>query len=61
MRAQSINRQSPFSVIVAPNVANGSRSMAAGDGLWLATAGTAAQFTLQANDQYDNERGQVVS
>ena len=35
--------------------------MAAGDGLWLATAGTAAQFTLQANDQYDNERGQVVS
>jgi len=51
-------RQSPFSVIVAPNVANGSRSTAAGDGLFLATAGTAAHFTLQANDQYDNERGE---
>jgi hypothetical protein len=35
--------------------------MAAGDGLYLATAGTAAQFTIQANDQYDNERGEVAS
>ncbi len=36
-----------------------SRSTAAGDGLAMATAGTAAQFTIQANDEYDNERGEV--
>jgi hypothetical protein len=50
-------KKSPFSFIVVPNVANGSRSTAAGTGLALATAGTGAQFTIQANDMYDNERG----
>ena len=41
-----------------PNVANGTRSTAAGTGLSIATAGTAAQLTIQANDMYDNERGE---
>jgi hypothetical protein len=52
-------KQSPYSIIVSPNVANGSRTTAAGDGLAIATAGTTAQFVIQANDQYDNERGEV--
>ena len=51
-------KKSPFSFIVMPNVANGTRSTAAGAGLEVATAGTAAQFTIQANDMYDNERGE---
>jgi hypothetical protein len=51
-------KKSPFSFIVMPNVANGTRSTAAGAGLAVATAGTAAQFTIQANDMYDNERGE---
>eukprot|EP00961_Rhodomonas_salina_P166353 2241679-Rhodomonas_salina.3 len=51
-------KKSPFSFIVMPNVADGTRSTAAGTGLEVATAGTAAQFTIQANDMYDNERGE---
>jgi len=51
-------KKSPFSFIVMPNVANGTRSTAAGTGLAVATAGTGAQFTIQANDMYDNERGE---
>eukprot|EP00290_Baffinella_frigidus_P000367 CAMPEP_0180183136 /NCGR_PEP_ID=MMETSP0986-20121125/41047_1 /TAXON_ID=697907 /ORGANISM="non described non described, Strain CCMP2293" /LENGTH=821 /DNA_ID=CAMNT_0022136569 /DNA_START=159 /DNA_END=2622 /DNA_ORIENTATION=+ len=51
-------KKSPFSFIVMPNVANGTRSTAAGTGLSIATAGTAAQLTIQANDMYDNERGE---
>jgi len=50
-------KKSPFSFIVVPNVANGSQSTAAGTGLAVATAGTGAQFTIQANDMYANERG----
>ena len=44
-------KQGPYSIPVAPNVANGSGSTAAGDGLGIATAGTAAQLTIQAKDQ----------
>ena len=51
-------KQSPFSFIVSPNAAVGANSWAAGEGLALATAGTSAQLTIQANDMYDNERGE---
>ena len=51
-------KQSPFSFIVNPNIAVGQNCWAAGEGLVLATAGTSAQLTLQANDVYDNERGE---
>lgn len=51
-------KQSPFSFIVSPSVAVGSHCWAVGEGLALATAGTSAQLTLQANDVYDNERGE---
>jgi len=49
--------QSPFILSVAPYGACASTSASAGGGLAVATAGTAAQFTVQANDQYDNELG----
>jgi len=49
--------QSPFILSVAPYGACASTSASAGGGLAVATAGTAAQFTIQANDQYDNELG----
>jgi len=51
-------KQSPFSFLVSPNIAVGAHSWATGEGLALATAGTSAQLTLQANDVYDNERGE---
>lgn len=51
-------KQSPFSFLVSPNIAVGAKCWATGEGLALATAGTSAQLTLQANDMYDNERGE---
>ena len=40
-------QKSPFGLIVSPNVANGSRSVATGAGLSVATAGVAASVTIQ--------------
>uniref|UniRef100_A0A7S0EWB6 PA14 domain-containing protein n=1 Tax=Hanusia phi TaxID=3032 RepID=A0A7S0EWB6_9CRYP len=45
----------PFSVMPAPTSAD--RCIADGAGLSSATAGIPALFNIQANDEYDNERG----
>jgi len=47
---------SPFSTQVVPALTCAVTSVASGDGLAKATAGTASQFTIQANDEYSNER-----
>ena len=47
---------SPFSVFVADGPLDGSTSMATGDGLWGATAGEIAEFTVQARDVWANVR-----
>ena len=47
---------SPFSTQVVPAPTCAMTSVATGDGLAKATAETASQFTIQANDQYSNER-----
>eukprot|EP00961_Rhodomonas_salina_P119219 1604441-Rhodomonas_salina.3 len=42
-------QKSPFGLIVTPNVANGSQSVAFGSGLSVATAGVAASVTIQVS------------
>jgi len=49
--------KSPFGLLISPSFANGAASTATGDGLSVATAGTAAVATIQVKDQYHNERG----
>ena len=48
--------QSPFSVVVLPNVACGPTSSASGHALSLGTAGMPGTFTIFSRDQYANSR-----
>lgn len=49
--------QSPFHFIVSPGEAESATCSASGTGLFIATAGSAAQVTINANDKYGNPRG----
>ena len=51
--------QSPFNLVLQPNVACSSTSYAAGNSLSLATAGLTGRFTVFSRDEYANSRLQT--
>ena len=46
--------ESPYSLTILPDVTNGSKSYAIGNGLLKATSGIETSFTIQARDRYGN-------